>query len=55
MKIDFEKYPQGLAPAIIQDSETRKVLMLGFMNQESFEITKSTGRVILLSSYTVPS
>jgi len=49
MKIDFEKYPQGLAPAIIQDSETRKVLMLGFMNQESFEITKSTGRATFYS------
>jgi len=49
MNIDFDKYPRGLVPAIVQDSRTQKVLMLGFMNAESFEITKSTGRVTFYS------
>ena len=31
MELDFDKM-NGLVPAIIQDNETRKVLMLGFMN-----------------------
>ena len=35
MKIDFKKYSDGLAPAIIQDYKTNKVLMLGFMNEEA--------------------
>jgi len=34
---DFQKHP--LIPAIIQDSQTLKVLMLGYMNQEAFEET----------------
>lgn len=41
MKINFEKYADGLVPAIIQDAETQKVLMLGFMNAEAFEKTKT--------------
>ncbi|MFN2394013.1 MAG: bifunctional phosphoribosyl-AMP cyclohydrolase/phosphoribosyl-ATP diphosphatase, partial [Pyrinomonadaceae bacterium] len=35
MKINFEKYADGLVPAIVQDSQTQKVLMLGFMNRAS--------------------
>ncbi len=35
MKIDFQKYADGLAPAIIQDHKTQKVLMLGFMSEEA--------------------
>ena len=31
MELDFDKM-NGLVPAIIQDNETRKVLMLGFMS-----------------------
>jgi len=38
-KMDFEKL-NGLIPAIIQDHQTNRVLMLGFMNQEAFEKTK---------------
>ncbi|HQU82285.1 MAG TPA: bifunctional phosphoribosyl-AMP cyclohydrolase/phosphoribosyl-ATP diphosphatase HisIE [Pyrinomonadaceae bacterium] len=49
MKIDFEKYADGLVPAIVQDAETQKVLMLGFMNAESFENTKETGKVTFFS------
>jgi phosphoribosyl-ATP pyrophosphohydrolase/phosphoribosyl-AMP cyclohydrolase len=36
MTIDFEK-GAGLVPAIIQDDATNKVLMLGYMNEESLE------------------
>lgn len=49
MKIDFEKYADGLVPAIIQDAETQKVLMLGFMNAESFKITQESGKVTFFS------
>ncbi|MDQ6786774.1 MAG: bifunctional phosphoribosyl-AMP cyclohydrolase/phosphoribosyl-ATP diphosphatase HisIE [Acidobacteriota bacterium] len=49
MKIDFEKSPDGLVPAIVQDAETRKVLMLGYMNRESFDKTNETGRVTFFS------
>ena len=36
MELDFDKM-NGLVPAIIQDNETRKVLMLGFMNKEAYD------------------
>lgn len=49
MKIDFEKSPDGLVPAIVQDARTQKVLMLGYMNRESFELTKVTGKVTFFS------
>ena len=39
----------GLVPAIIQDSKTLKVLMLGFMNEEALQTTKSTGKVTFWS------
>ena len=39
MKIDFEKYADGLVPAVVQDYQTHKVLMLGFMNAEAVEKT----------------
>ena len=41
MKIDFEKMG-GLVPAIVQDNVTGKVLMLGFMNKEAYDITVTT-------------
>ena len=44
MKLDFEKMG-GLIPAIVQDYNTNKVLMLGFMNEEAYEETKATGKV----------
>ena len=34
---DFNKDPNGLLPAIVQDVNTLKVLMLGYMNQEALE------------------
>jgi len=36
---------KGLIPAIIQDAETREVLMLGYINQESLKLTFSSGEV----------
>ena len=48
MKIDFEKM-SGLVPAIIQDASTRKVLMLGFMNEEAYKQTLSTRKVTFWS------
>jgi phosphoribosyl-ATP pyrophosphohydrolase/phosphoribosyl-AMP cyclohydrolase len=47
-KIDFEK-GNGLVPAIIQDANTMQVLMLGYMNKEAVEKTKSTGLVTFYS------
>ena len=48
MELDFEKM-NGLVPAIIQDNETRKVLMLGFMNKEAYDKTVETGKVTFFS------
>ncbi|MBN2708866.1 MAG: bifunctional phosphoribosyl-AMP cyclohydrolase/phosphoribosyl-ATP diphosphatase HisIE [Calditrichaceae bacterium] len=48
MKIDFEK-GGGLVPAIVQDYRTNKVLMLGYMNEQSLEETKKTGKVTFYS------
>lgn len=48
MQLDFDKLG-GLIPAIIQDAVTRRVLMLGFMNPESYEKTIATGRVTFYS------
>ena len=49
MKIDFEKSSEGLIPAIVQDAQTQKVLMLGYMNRESFDKTNETGKVTFFS------
>ena len=49
MKIDFKKNPDGLIPAIIQDTTSKKVLMLGYMNQEAFEKTQNTKKVTFFS------
>ena len=48
MEIDFEKQG-GLVPAIIQDSITNNVLMLGYMNQEAYEQTIKNGKVTFWS------
>jgi phosphoribosyl-ATP pyrophosphohydrolase/phosphoribosyl-AMP cyclohydrolase len=47
--IDFKKYSDGLVPAIIQDYDTHKVLMMGFMNEEAFKQTEETGKVTFYS------
>ncbi len=46
--MDFDKM-EGLVPAIIQDANSAKVLMLGFMNREAYEKTRSEGRVTFYS------
>ena len=48
MDIDFSK-GNGLVPAIVQDAVTGKVLMLGYMNEESYKITKEKGLVTFFS------
>jgi len=48
MNIDFDK-SGGLVPAIIQDEQTLKVLMLGYMNREAFDKTQETGKVTFFS------
>lgn len=49
MQVDFGKYADGLVPVIVQDYETQKVLMLGFMNEKSLQHTNETGRVTFFS------
>lgn len=46
--IDFAK-GQGLVPAIVQDVDTRQVLMLGYMNEEAYQRTIETKRVTFWS------
>jgi phosphoribosyl-AMP cyclohydrolase len=40
--LDFSKL-QGLVPAVVQDADSREVLMVGFMNEEALEVTRRTG------------
>lgn len=49
MNVDFKKYPDGLVPAIIQDHNTHKVLMLGFMNEDAMNKTMQEGKVTFYS------
>lgn len=44
---NFER--NALIPAIVQDHTTRKVLMLGYMNQEAYQQTLATGLVTFFS------
>jgi len=46
---DFNKSPDGLIPAIVQDALTNKVLMLGYMNQEALDATINLGKVTFYS------
>jgi phosphoribosyl-AMP cyclohydrolase len=48
MLLDFRKQ-KGLVPAIVQDAETGEVLMLAYMNPESFEETLRTGKACYFS------
>ncbi len=47
--INFNKFHDGLVPAIIQDINTNKVLMLGYMNKEAFDATMSSTRITFFS------
>jgi phosphoribosyl-ATP pyrophosphohydrolase/phosphoribosyl-AMP cyclohydrolase len=49
MNPNFDKSPDGLLPAIIQDQWTGKVLMLGYMNAEALEKTQAEGKVTFYS------
>ena len=49
MNIDFSKNTDGLIPAIIQDSESNAVLMLGYMNAEAYQKTIDTKKVTFYS------
>ncbi len=48
MKPNFDK-GEGLIPAIVQDAETLKVLMLGYMDEEAWKKTRETGKVTFFS------
>jgi phosphoribosyl-ATP pyrophosphohydrolase/phosphoribosyl-AMP cyclohydrolase len=48
MSLNFEKMG-GILPAIVQDSRSSEVLMLGFMNREAYEKTLSEGKVCFYS------
>jgi phosphoribosyl-AMP cyclohydrolase len=48
IKLDFNKL-EGLVPAIAQDYQTGEVLMLAFMNAQSWEATLSTGKATYYS------
>ena len=49
MDINFSKYTDGLVPAIVQDANTKVVLMMGFMNQEAIDATLSKQKVTFFS------
>jgi len=49
MQVNFAKYADGLVPAIVQDEDTLRVLMLGFMNEEALERTQDSGKVTFFS------
>jgi phosphoribosyl-AMP cyclohydrolase len=48
MDLDFAK-DGGLIPAIVQDDSNGDVLMLGFMNREALELTRTSGFVTFYS------
>lgn len=49
MDIDFSKNKDGLVPAIIQDANTKNVLMLGYMNEQAYLKTNETKKVTFFS------
>lgn len=49
MNINFNKNTDGLIPAIIQDNQTKNVLMLGYLNQEALDQTLETKKVTFFS------
>ncbi len=49
MNVDFNKNPDGLVPAIIQDALTNKVLMLGYMNDKALQQTIESKLVTFFS------
>ena len=47
-ELNFTKF-DGLLPAVVQDAQTDKVLMVGFMNAEALEVTRTSGQVTFYS------
>ena len=46
---DIKFDASGLIPAIVQDAETKEVLMLAYMNQESLQLTMEKGETVFWS------
>lgn len=42
MKPDFDKYSDGLVPTIVIDNNTQQVLMMAYVNEESFNLSMQT-------------
>ncbi len=51
MEINFSKYSDGLVPAIVQDSQSDKVLMLGFMNQDALDKSRELGKLTFFQPF----
>jgi phosphoribosyl-ATP pyrophosphohydrolase/phosphoribosyl-AMP cyclohydrolase len=49
MTLDFQKMPDQLVPAVVQDAATGQVLMLGYFNAEAWQRTQAEGRVTFFS------
>ncbi len=49
MNINYNKYSDGLVPAIVQDASSNVVLMLGFMNAEALKKTQDEEKVTFFS------
>ncbi|RZK32255.1 MAG: bifunctional phosphoribosyl-AMP cyclohydrolase/phosphoribosyl-ATP diphosphatase HisIE [Hymenobacter sp.] len=49
MNLDFQKMPDQLIPAIVQDAATGQVLMLGYFNASAWARTQAEGRVTFFS------
>jgi phosphoribosyl-ATP pyrophosphohydrolase/phosphoribosyl-AMP cyclohydrolase len=49
MNLDFQKMPDQLIPAVVQDTATGQVLMLGYFNAEAWQRTQVEGRVTFFS------
>ena len=46
--MNFSKL-DGLIPAVVQDAASGEVLMVGFMNEEAWDVTRRTGFVTFFS------
>ncbi|TAG56914.1 MAG: phosphoribosyl-AMP cyclohydrolase, partial [Runella slithyformis] len=49
MQVNFSKSPDGLVPVVVQDADTQKVLMVGYMNDEALTKTQAEGVVTFFS------
>lgn len=49
MRINFEKSPDSLIPAVVQDFQTGKILMVGYMNEASLDKTEAEKIVTFFS------